>query len=259
MGTSQSEQSMETTSLTFRLLYPFRILFRSGLMEQTGGNLAAQLERAGLGWTPAQFMTQKLGLAGILIFFGLFFSIGNPDGLREFFIKWIPLSIIGYSAPGMRVKSRIKSYEDKLMAEFPDFIDATRGYLSTGMSIFQTIKQVKCVTGPTLTPLIEKLGAELEVYDQITALRKFGQRAGIIEAENFVVAVEQGISAGIPLKDIFANQSSLIRDLRKLQLKLKIKKKPIYLALVGGLLFINIFIIVGLPATITIMSIRGLN
>ncbi|MHB8984009.1 MAG: hypothetical protein ACYC4E_01480, partial [Carboxydocellales bacterium] len=60
-------------------------------------------------------------------------------------------------------------------------------------------------------------------------------------------------------KDIFLAQSQLMRELRKLSLKRKIKQKPTYMALVGGLLFINIFIIVGLPALLTIMAMRGIG
>jgi pilus assembly protein TadC len=107
--------------------------------------------------------------------------------------------------------------------------------------------------------LLEKLSAELEVFDQSTALRKFAQRAGLLEVQNFVITIEQGINAGIPLKDIFLAQSQLMRELRKLSLKRKIKQKPTYMALVGGLLFINIFIIVGLPALLTIMAMRGIG
>lgn len=258
---SQNEQKMETDYLTMRLLHPITARLKSVLRleDLNREDIQAKLERAGLSWTPADYFARKLGIAVIIVFFGLFFTINGSKGLGHFIINWIPMALVGYVLPVMVVRTKIKSYEERLLEEFPDFVDATRGYLCTGMSIFLTIKHVKDVAGTGLAPLLEKLCAELEIYDQTTALRKFSQRAGIIEAQNFVVAIEQGISAGIPLREILTNQSHLMREIRKLNLKLKIKKKPVYLALVGGLLFINIFIIVGLPAMVTILSIRGLN
>lgn len=258
---SQTEQKMETVSLTMRVLYPLVTQIKSFLRmeDQTKEDLQAKLERAGLSWTPTEYLSRKLQIVVIIFLSGLYFTISGSKGLGYFSINWLPLVLLGYALPGCVVRIKIKSYEEKLLAEFPDFVDATRGYLCTGMSIFQTIKHVKDTAGSGLAPLLEKLCAELEIYDQMTAMRKFSQRAGIVEAQNFVVAIEQGISAGIPLKEILKNQSDLMRELRKLNLKLKIKKKPVYLALVGGLLFINIFIIVGLPAVVTILSIRGLN
>ncbi|HEX3033197.1 MAG TPA: hypothetical protein VHS59_13365 [Bacillota bacterium] len=257
---SQGSQTYRGMPLVWRLFMPLYHLFigRIRLSQDSKGSIQDKLEKSRLNQTPEQFFGQKLvilmGTAGC----GLLVCLLSPNSTWTSVLNWLVLSLGGYFLPELFVRSRILMWREKVLREFPDFIDATRSYLGSGLSIFQTIKQVKEMTGPGLSPLLEKLSVELEVYDQITALRRFGQRAGLLEVDNFVVAIEQGISAGIPLKDIFLSQSHLMRELRKLSLKKRIRQKPIYLALVGGLLFINIFIIVGLPALLTIMSIRGI-
>ncbi|HEX3030621.1 MAG TPA: type II secretion system F family protein [Bacillota bacterium] len=257
LDTASTDKIIEKEGLVWRLLRPmYHIVLASiKLSDQQRLNLRDRLEKAGVAWTPEHFYALKLLIVMGIFTLGVLLSLTNPGGN---WLNWLVMMGLGFFLPDLYLRSKMLTWREKILQEFPDFIDTTRSYLGSGLSIFQTIKQVKEISGPGLAPLLAKLSAELEVYDQITALRRFGHRAGILEVQNFVVAIEQGISAGIPLKDIFLSQSHLMRELRKLTMKRRIRQKPIYLALVGGLLFINIFIIVGLPALLTIMSIRGI-
>lgn len=252
-------KEMEEQPLVIRILHPVYDLIRTKVKVSrvSAETIQAKLEQAGLNFSPEQFMAVKwmAGLGAMLL--GILALLVRQKAGSG--ISWLLIVITAYYLPDILLRSKLIKRREQVMEEFPDFIDATRSYLSSGLSIYQTIKQVREIAGPGMSVLLEKLSAELEVYDQVTALRKFAQRAGLLEVQNFVVTIEQGINAGIPLKDIFLSQSQLMRELRKLSLKRKIKQKPTYMALVGGLLFINIFIIVGLPALLTIMAMRGIG
>ncbi|MDA8210361.1 MAG: type II secretion system F family protein [Clostridia bacterium] len=255
----EEAKEMEEQPVLFRLMRPVYELVRAKVKVSriSAESIQAKLEQAGLNYAPEQFMAAKwmAGLGTMLA--GTLVVLAQQRAGSG--ISWIMLAVGAYFLPDIVLRGKLIRRRDQVMEEFPDFIDATRSYLSSGLSIYQTIKQVQEIAGPGMGELLEKLSAELEVYDQVTALRRFAHRAGLLEVQNFVVTIEQGINAGIPLKDIFLAQSQLMRELRKLGMKRKIKQKPAYMALVGGLLFINIFIIVGLPALLTIMAMRGIG
>ncbi|MHB9010425.1 MAG: type II secretion system F family protein [Carboxydocellales bacterium] len=252
-------KQQEEQPIIIRLLRPVYELIQAKVKVSrvSAESIQVKLEQAGLNFSPEQFMAAKwmAGLGAMLVG-TLTVLVQHRAGSG---ISWLILVVAVYFLPDILLRSKLIKRREQIMEEFPDFIDATRSYLSSGLSIYQTIKQVREIAGPGMGGLLEKLSAELEVFDQSTALRKFAQRAGLLEVQNFVITIEQGINAGIPLKDIFLAQSQLMRELRKLSLKRKIKQKPTYMALVGGLLFINIFIIVGLPALLTIMAMRGIG
>ncbi|MFZ3172459.1 MAG: type II secretion system F family protein [Carboxydocellales bacterium] len=252
-------KQQEEQPIIIRLLRPVYELIQAKvkISRVSAESIQVKLEQAGLNFSPEQFMAVKwmAGLGAMLVG-TLTVLVQHRAGPG---ISWLILVVAVYFLPDIVLRSKLIKRREQIMEEFPDFIDATRSYLSSGLSIYQTIKQVREIAGPGMGELLEKLSAELEVFDQSTALRKFAQRAGLLEVQNFVITIEQGINAGIPLKDIFLAQSQLMRELRKLSLKRKIKQKPTYMALVGGLLFINIFIIVGLPALLTIMAMRGIG
>ena len=252
-------KQQEEQPIIIRLLRPVYELIQAKVKVSrvSAESIQVKLEQAGLNFSPEQFMAAKwmAGLGAMLV--GTLTVLAQHRAGSG--ISWLILVVAVYFLPDIVLRSKLIKRREQIMEEFPDFIDATRSYLSSGLSIYQTIKQVREIAGPGMGELLEKLSAELEVFDQSTALRKFAQRAGLLEVQNFVITIEQGINAGIPLKDIFLAQSQLMRELRKLSLKRKIKQKPTYMALVGGLLFINIFIIVGLPALLTIMAMRGIG
>lgn len=252
-------KEMEEQPIIFRIMRPVYELVRAKvkLNRISAGNIQIKLEQAGWNYSPEQFMAAKwMAGLGTMLAGALAVLVRQKAGSA---VGWTTLAVAAYFLPDILLRGKIIRRREQVMEEFPDFIDATRSYLSSGLSIYQTIKQVQEISGPGMGELLKKLSAELEVYDQVIALRKFAQRAGLLEVQNFVVTIEQGINAGIPLKDIFLSQSQFMRELRKLSMKRKIRQKPTYMALVGGLLFINIFIIVGLPALLTIMAMRGMG
>lgn len=256
---TEEEQELAEVPLPWRLLRPVWELLQAKvrLSPQVEDSLRSRLELADFDWNPIHFLAAKwfagLGTACLgLVAVTVRWTPGSA-------VCWILLTISGFFLPDIILRARTLRRQERILAEFPDFIDTTRSYLSSGLSIYQTVKQIREISGPGMAGLLEKLSAELEIYDQVTALRRFAGRCGLLEVQNFVVTIEQGLTAGIPLKDIFLAQSQLMRELRKLSLKRKIKQKPTYMALVGGILFINIFILVGLPALLTIMSMRGIG
>lgn len=255
----EEAKEMEEQPIIFRIMRPVYELVRAKVKVNriSAGNIQTKLEQGGWNYSPEQFMAAKwmAGLGTILA--GALAVLVRQKAGSAF--GWTTLAVTAYFLPDILLRGKIIKRREQVMEEFPDFIDVTRSYLSSGLSIYQTIKQVQEIAGPGMGELLKKLSAELEVHDQVTALRRFAQRAGLLEVQNFVVTIEQGINAGIPLKDIFLSQSQFMRELRKLSMKRKIRQKPTYMALVGGLLFINIFIIVGLPALLTIMAMRGMG
>jgi len=259
LGLTPEELAVQDQPLLLRLTQPIIQILNSRCQTAAGSlnQLSLRLEQAGLFMSPQQFTALRILLTlAVGIFWGLIALVKQQSSTT---LVWLSATVVVYFLPEALLRAKLQNNQEKLMKEFPDFIDATRTYLSSGMSIYQTIKHAAEIAGPGMKHLLVKLSAELEVYDHATALRKFADRSGSLEVQNFIITIEQGINAGISLKDIFLSQSQLMRELRKLTLRKQIKKKPTYMALVGGLLFINIFIIVGLPAAYSIMALRGIN
>lgn len=220
-------------------------------------NLELRLEQADLKMDLmkvqlARFIITLVSLAVTIVIF-----LESKDFLD--LLLWGSISFMAFISPEIILRGRKLQRQEKIMRELPDFMDVMRIYVSSGLSIYQTIKETQNVCGPTMRNLLKQLSAEMEIYEQEKALRNFASRTDLPELKNFVLTLEQGLASGVPLKEVFMHQSQQIREIRRLAFKKRLKRKPTYLALVGGLLFINIFIIIGLPAVVILMSLRGIN
>ncbi|AVX40801.1 Type II secretion system (T2SS), protein F (plasmid) [Carboxydocella thermautotrophica] len=264
IGRTKAERELEELPLLIRLVAPLYVFIVSkvSLKEGSRRKLELLLEQADLRLIPNQVMTpvqfiaiKYLAVLAIGGFFGFLYLL-RPTNTT--FITFILALFIAYFSPGEIVKARAKSRQLLMSAELPDFIDAIRTYLSAGLTLRQAVTQIIPITGPGLRENVQKLKTDLEVFnDEIKALRRFADRCGLADVKYIVTMLEQGIKSGIDFKQIFITQSALLRERTKNTLKREIKKRPVYLALVGVMLFINILLILGTPPLYAMFAVRG--
>jgi tight adherence protein C len=264
MGRTKGEREIEELPFLLRLVMPVYKYFLSHikLSGEKTKKLAYQLELADIKiaphqiMTPAQYITIKyLIVLFVVVFFGFLYIINPVTKALINAVLALFITLFGFD---QIIEAKVKSAQLQMQAELPDFIDAMRIYLLTGLGIRQAISNVIPITGPGLKDNLRKLKTDFEVFnDEVLALKRFAERCGLNDIDYIVNMLEQGQQSGMELKDIFIKQSTQIRERSKNALKREIKKRPTYLAVVGVLLFVNIVLILGMPPLYAVFSVRG--
>jgi tight adherence protein B len=177
--------------------------------------LRARLQRTGLGWTLAQYMTGS-AILGLIVTAAVAFQ-GLPVLLALLVGVFVGLGIPHY-VTGKLIKRRVA----KFTARFPDAIELMVRGLRSGLPISETVG----VVGDELPgPISEefravadkmKIGRTMEA-----ALQESADRLGTPEFQFFVISLAIQRETGGNLAETLSNLADVLR--KRAQMKLKIK------------------------------------
>jgi tight adherence protein C len=223
-----------------------------------------QLIQAGLRGQNPLFVFLFLRVVLPLIFFIVtaiyMFVLGDSEhGLMTKMLISLIGAYVGFYAPIIYVKNKIKSRTASIQKAWPDTLDLTLICVESGMSIEAAFRKVSTEIGKSSIPLAEELiltTAELSfLSDRRVAYENFAARTGMDTVRNVVTALIQAERYGTPLGSALRVLSAENRELRMMAAETKAAALPPKLTVPMILFFLPVlFAVVLTPA---IMSASG--
>jgi len=247
------------------------VIQKLGRLPSENRDLAARLlniyldywNRRGASWLkdlPPQFMRETrlaVLLGGLVVVTGSILALFRQQ--LSVFILWTLMGLLLMHWPLLKKRSRYLRHQRLLQRDLPNLIDGVRVLLGAGFSCAGTLSYWRRFAGPTLLPYLQLLDQETELEGLEVALKRFARRVDTASAQVLVSLLLQEMRGGIDIKAAIGQLSGYQRKLRWQQWRGELKKKPIYLALIGAILFTNLFILIGVPTVQMILRIRQLN
>lgn len=177
--------------------------------------LSMRLKRAGLDLTAQQFTALRV-------------ILGLVSGLLFFLIKGsIPVSVIVSAAVGVGLPilflNMLENRRFNQMAdEFPDALDVVIRGIRTGMPLIDCFQMLALEGTEPLRSEFERLRNDLNVGLSLEeAVHRFASRVPMQEASFFAIVIAIQSKSGGSLSEAIANLSSMLRERKKLQGKIK--------------------------------------
>jgi Flp pilus assembly protein TadB len=202
-------------------------------------------------FTPIQYraLSLTLKIAGVLLFL-LFFH-------ASVFIAtlWAVALIFGMD---FLMKNSMKNRKEKLIADFPDFIRITEGYLTANVPFVQAVSESIKYVGEEWKPILQNFVIECEVKSLQDALESLKRDVDLFEVREFVALVKLTLEQGGDAKESFSAQADKIREMQKDLIALKISKRQMMaIALQAPLLLCNLLVF-GLPTVSSMTSFTSM-
>ncbi|GAW32721.1 hypothetical protein JDF658_24860 [Carboxydocella sp. JDF658] len=238
----------EEKDLTNRLMEKYLLYWYKQRLNWLGGELQPALLRE---------IKRTAGLGLLVVFTGILLAIFKHK--VSILIYWTGMGILLIHWPLIKKRRVYLRQRQQLQREMPNLIDGVRVLLGAGFSCAQTLSYWKRFAGPALLPYLQQLEQEADLEGLETALTRFGTRVNTAPAQVLVSLLLQEMRGGIDIRAAVGQLSGYQRKIRWQQLRGELKKKPVYLALLGAILFANLFILIGVPTVQLILRIRQLN
>jgi tight adherence protein C len=205
--------------------------------------------------TVSNFLAIKGGttLAGCVL--GLLLGITGSVASAVFFVPLF--GSVGFLAPDLTLKLKIRSRRDKIRSDLPDALDLLAVSVEAGMGFDGAVtKLTEHMDGPLVEEFALMLN-EIRVGEaRSVALRKMAERTDAMELANFVRAVIQADQLGISLARILRVQAADTRLRRQAAAEEKAMKAPIKMLLpTVFFIFPSMFIVLLGPALLNIMTV----
>lgn len=234
-----SSQDMTTAGLVDTVTSPVRkyIMPKVTIDETKMEKLAKDLQLAGWdGFDPLTFTALDITLKILGCLMALLFIAKSPFmALIWFVIPFVGLRFL--------FKNSISDRKYKLMAEFPDFIRITQGFLCSNMTLVDALENALPYVGPTWRPIIKDFIIEANIYSQDECIEQLKERVPIFEVHELWSLIQLNLEQGIDLKESFNNQALKVKGMQKEVMLSKITKRqmmataiqaPLMLCMMGG-------------------------
>lgn len=201
-------------------------------------------------FTPIQFRALSLTLKIVGVLAGLFlYSFVAP----AIGLVWGLLLIFGLD---FLLKNSKNNRKAKLIADFPDFIRITEGYLSANVPFSQAVAESIKYVGEEWKPILQNFVVECDVKSIDEALEGLRRDVDLFEVREFVALVKLTLEQGGSASESFNAQADKIREMQLDAMALKIGKRQMMATALQAPLLLSIMAIMGLPM---LESMTGLS
>lgn len=151
--------------------------------------------------------------------------------------------IIPFFGLQLLFRNSISNRRYNLMAEFPDFIRITQGFLSSNMTLVDSIENALPYVGPTWRPILKDFLINANVYSQDECIEALKNQVPIFEVHELWSLIQLNLEQGIDIKESFNNQALKVKAMQKEIMIQKITKRqmlatvvqaPLMLCMMGG-------------------------
>ena len=153
------------------------------------------------------------------------------------------------------LNSSVKSIQDELFSEFPDFIRIVSGYLSADIPLVQSIQDSIKYVGDAWEPILKTFVIDCENKSVDTALENMKNTVDLFEIKEFISLIKLTLEQGGKAKDGFLEQADKIEELQRNNLILKIGKRKMMGTVVQAPLLLVNMVIISLPTLSSAMGI----
>ncbi|MGI8829260.1 MAG: type II secretion system F family protein, partial [Candidatus Limnocylindria bacterium] len=234
--------------------------------QKDGGIIArtdARLERAGYpgGLRGADWMGVKI-LGAIVGAIGLFLLALLITGgtITVAFLAGVVGLMVGFLGPEFWLGKKIKARSMAMMLQLPDALDLLTISVEAGLGFDAALaKCVEKMEGPLIDEFRQALAEVRMGRTRRDALRDVATRADDQSLSNFIGAIVQAETLGVPIAKVLQIQSQQLRIVRRQRAEEAAAKAPIKMLFpMVGCIFPTIFIVILGPAVITVMGGIGI-
>lgn len=198
--------------------------------------------------TPAQyialiFLGRIVGVAILLFLIAL-------DGLVVGLIGFFGFAIL----PNMLIKNTVKNKREEILLGFPEFINISKSYLSSGVSFEKAVEECIMSVNKEWQELLKNFLINSQTLPRKKCLEILSSESNVFEVHEFMSLVQLNMEQGIDVKESFEGQYDKIKALQNLAMVKKIEKRKVWTILVQGPALLTIIIAFGLPTFETIMQ-----
>ncbi|MFF2531577.1 type II secretion system F family protein [Brevibacillus sp. NPDC058079] len=155
-------------------------------------------------------------------------------------------------------KNSINNRKEKLIADFPDFIRITEGYLSANVPFSKAVSESIKYVGDEWKPILQRFVIDCELKNINEALEGLKREVDMFEVREFVALVKLNLEQGGDAKDSFSAQADKIREMQMDMIAIKIgKRQTMGIVLQGPLLLCNLLVF-GLPTVGSMTSFTSM-
>jgi len=195
---------------------------------QSIGRLQRMLDRAGNppGWTADRIYASKgLGLVGVA-------SIGAFLGLSRSFVTMLLFAAAGGAAgfflPDILLYNAGVKRQKQIQKSLPDSLDMLTVCVEAGLGFDAALSQVARNTEGPLSADFFRVLQEMQIGKSRTdAFRALGERTTVPELKQFVSALVQADSLGIPIAKVLREQAKEMRIKRRQRVEEKAQQVPV--------------------------------
>jgi tight adherence protein C len=233
--------------------------------RQDGGVIArtdARLERAGYpgGLRGADWIGVKLlgAIVGGIAFFLLLLLLTQTVAVA---LLGVVLGLlVGFIGPEFWLGKRIAKRSNAMVLQLPDALDLLTISVEAGLGFDAALaKVVEKMKGPLIDEFRQALAEVRMGRARRDALRDVATRADDQSLSNFIGAIVQAETLGVPIAKVLQIQSQQLRIVRRQRAEEAAAKAPIKMLFpMVGCIFPTIFIVILGPAVITVMGGIGI-
>ena len=188
--------------------------------------LERRIELAGVTWSTERFLVLKLGLSGGLLVASLVWAslVGSGNGL----LIAVGAAIAGYLGPDVVLSRVAKARQLAISNELPDTLDQLTICVEAGLGFDSAMARTsKSGRGP-LAQEITRLLQDLRIgVPREEALANVLARTDVPELRQFVHAVVQAESYGVPISRVLRTQAAEQREKRRFRAEERAMKLPV--------------------------------
>jgi Flp pilus assembly protein TadB len=151
-----------------------------------------------------------------------------------------------------------KNRKDKLLAEFPDFIKITEGFLDAGFTFTKAVENSIKYVEIEWQDYLKKLLIDSELYGIDSSLENFKNDLNLFEVKEFVSIVRLNLEQGGSAKESFLSQADRVLEIRKNVLLMKIGKRQIIGTMLQAPLLLCNIMVFALPVVKSMTSLTSI-
>ena len=224
----------------------------------TPAGMVRSLERrialAGAGgvWPIERVLAAKVVLAATGLLLGILVLGGNPSGAT--FALAVAFTAMGYAAPDALLYNASVKRQEAIQRELADTLDQITITVEAGLGFEASVDRIVHTGDSPLKSELNRLLREVQFgVPRPQALQNLLARTDVRDLRNFVHAVSQAETYGIPIAQVLRVQSSELRDKRRQAAEERAMKVPVKIVMPLMLCILpSLFIVLLGPAVLRI-------
>ncbi len=183
-----------------------------------------------------------VGLASVTMVSRLAFAVGA--------------GLVGFALPDLYVRRRASARRETISRSLPDVLDQLAVIIEAGLGFDAALSRiVQSSSGPLIDEFARALQSMRLGKSRSESLQKIAERTDVVEVRQFVGAIKQADSLGVPVARVVRTQADHMRQLKRLAAEEKAMRLPVKLTLPMVLCMLpSLFIVLIGPVVIRAMQ-----
>lgn len=153
--------------------------------------------------------------------------------------------------------TQIDEKKNRLLMEFPDFIEVLEGYLSAGYDFVRATEAAIPVTKHWQS-LLKEFAAIAQYENLETGFKYLYDMVDIFEVREFISILQLGVEQGLDMAENISHQTARIEELQSLAFTKKIANRQVMAVLVQGPLLLTVLVAFSLPTVTQMFSLNSM-